>query len=597
MAFGYRYWMVFLPQIDPDSYLMFVHNPAGSTKLRSYASGRERVITQPLLAQVFADSQIGVTRHEVEPHRTDDHAFWFQKTLEFNRRYLGHTASRAVAAAAAQGSGASSGEVAGRASRGSQRQVQDYINQRPDELSAAILDQLPPRLRELRASIRWVSPLASENYREYRDADFLERVGLAHLAQDLAAFWPGMGPSWDALGVISTPLGNMKPGVILVEAKSHIPEIYGGGCKASAASLVKIEAALESARTWCGCETREDWLGPLYQSANRIAHLFFLREQMRVPAWLVNLYFTGDPIGPTDRSAWEAEVARVKARLGLTLPLQNTVEIYLAALDRISEKVTSPPAAPKEQTKTAPPIDIAATDTNFYVWARQWMEIADFNGPHLPDADRRIRRVLDLWDLPVPEPWQRGMDPQLLTARYRRGDLDAPHTGEHSIEHGILGGLEEVSCLGGTVVDGINAMPLARDCSGGRRGNVEADLFLLVRIGGSYQLVLCEVKHSSNTAWYAAIENLRQLKLLHLSAVARRLFHERCPGLSLPAEIPIRGLVLAPGSFYRQAGQKANAVPHAGRMLREFTLRTGIAAHMAIWDAGSRTIRLQDAVG
>ena len=31
MAFGYRYWMVFLPEIDPDSYLLFVHNPASAT--------------------------------------------------------------------------------------------------------------------------------------------------------------------------------------------------------------------------------------------------------------------------------------------------------------------------------------------------------------------------------------------------------------------------------------------------------------------------------------------------------------------------------------------------------------------------------------
>jgi hypothetical protein len=92
-----------------------------------------------------------------------------------------------------------------------------------------------------------------------------------------------MGPSWDALGVISSPLGNIKPGVILAEAKSQIPEIYGGDCQASAASLPKIRAAMHPARGWCGCTNSDQWPGPLYQSANRIAHLYFLREKLVIP--------------------------------------------------------------------------------------------------------------------------------------------------------------------------------------------------------------------------------------------------------------------------------------------------------------------------
>jgi hypothetical protein len=91
MAFGYRYWMVFLPEIDPDSYLLFVHNPAGATKLRNYASSRERVVGQPCVEMVFRDTQVGKTRHECDPHRTDDHGFWFHKTQELNGRYFGGT--------------------------------------------------------------------------------------------------------------------------------------------------------------------------------------------------------------------------------------------------------------------------------------------------------------------------------------------------------------------------------------------------------------------------------------------------------------------------------------------------------------------------
>ena len=42
MAFGYEYLMVYLPEVCQTSFLLFVHNPAGSTKLRDYSSGQEQ---------------------------------------------------------------------------------------------------------------------------------------------------------------------------------------------------------------------------------------------------------------------------------------------------------------------------------------------------------------------------------------------------------------------------------------------------------------------------------------------------------------------------------------------------------------------------
>jgi len=331
MAFGYRFLMVHLPSIEPNSFLLFVHNPAGSTKLRNYASGEAVVLGQPSLARVLAETQTPGSRHECDPHRVDDGGFWYQKTRELNQRHLAGKAAVHKVAPPRQR------VVEGRALRGSQRQMQDYVNCHPDRLSAAILEQLPARLGQLGAGIRWVSPLESESYREYRDADFLARVGLSEFAKELAGYWPGHGPCWDALGVISDALGKMKPGVILVEAKSHLKEIYGSGCQASPPSRAKIDAALSSAKSWCGVPETQDWLGPLYQSANRIAHLHFFLERLRTPAWLVNLYFTNDPIGPAGRAEWEDEVARVKTSLGLSAPLPNIVEVYLPALPPTTE--------------------------------------------------------------------------------------------------------------------------------------------------------------------------------------------------------------------------------------------------------------------
>lgn len=67
--------------------------------------------------------------------------------------------------------------------------------------------------------------------------------------------------------------------------------------------------------------------------------------------------------------------------------------------------------------------------------------------------------------------------------RYRRGDIDAPHRGEHRIEHDILcRSFDSVTCFGNRLIDGVNALPLVRDAGGARRANVEADKYLLYPI-------------------------------------------------------------------------------------------------------------------
>jgi len=228
--------------------------------------------------------------------------------------------------------------------------------------------------------------------------------------------------------------------------------------------------------------------------------------------------------------------------------------------------------------------------STFDTWADRWMDLAKFAGSHLPDPDDRISGLLKAWDRPIPGDWERGKDPQLHASRYRRGDKGRPHPGEHTIEHEILTGLEQVRCLGGRLVDGINAMPLSKDPSGGRRGNVEADLFLLLERQGCYYLAICEVKATSDTPWYAAIEGLRQLKLLQCSQAAQQLFRERGSQPTLPDQLPILNLVIAPGQYYQQPGRKTNALGPTNRLLAEFTRKTGIEAHLTAWDADARVI-------
>ncbi len=194
------------------------------------------------------------------------------------------------------------------------------------------MQELPGRLRELGAHIRWVSPLAVDDYAEYRDADFLRAVGLGDFVAELKSFWPSSGPSWDALATISDLDGKIRPNVILVEAKSHIPEIYGNGCQAGPVSRRIIEDALAETKQWCSASADADWTGPLYQSANRLAHLYFIRERLKRPAWLVNIYFINDEIGPADHDDWKAELQKVKASLGLTSIVPFAIDLFIPAL-------------------------------------------------------------------------------------------------------------------------------------------------------------------------------------------------------------------------------------------------------------------------
>ncbi len=43
----------------------------------------------------------------------------------------------------------------------------------------------------------WLSPLAGENYVEYRDGAFIEKIGAELRYRSLASFWPYRRPMWD----------------------------------------------------------------------------------------------------------------------------------------------------------------------------------------------------------------------------------------------------------------------------------------------------------------------------------------------------------------------------------------------------------------
>ncbi|MBV5313178.1 MAG: hypothetical protein JZU47_07760 [Prolixibacteraceae bacterium] len=193
--------------------------------------------------------------------------------------------------------------------KGSLKDMQLLINEHPDLLNSNIRQNIPS-LKNIQ--IGWLSPLKNDNYSEYKDDDFINLLGL-NLTKPLSNFWPQKGPQWDALG--KSKNGN----VFLIEAKANIPEIVSGPTGARIKSKMLINKSLIETKIFLNINNDMDWSHKFYQYTNRLAHLYFLREQNNVPAWLVNIYFINDKTvnGPKTEEEWLGAIRVMKCYLGV----------------------------------------------------------------------------------------------------------------------------------------------------------------------------------------------------------------------------------------------------------------------------------------
>jgi hypothetical protein len=204
----------------------------------------------------------------------------------------------------------------GAAYAGSQLQTQLYVNKRSTQLDAAIRAAFADLAD---ASFQWRSPLADDHYAEYWDAAFLKRLQLDNYVDALARFWPARGgPHWDALALVTLP-DDSTAGVVLAEGKSYPNEMLQGSVAGATdpTSKCTIESALAWTQGILGIPLDTDaWTGTLYQNANRLAHVYWLRSR-GIRAWLVHLLFTEDPHSPTSSAEWEDALKQADSALGL----------------------------------------------------------------------------------------------------------------------------------------------------------------------------------------------------------------------------------------------------------------------------------------
>lgn len=146
-----------------------------------------------------------------------------------------------------------------------------------------------------------------------------------------------------------------RRGALFVEAKGHRRELTGRGTRATAASRTAITSALHDVQNRLDVPPGTEWLGPVYQPANRLAWIWYAREHpahaaQPVDAWLVSVYFLGGVYpwgvasvdGPADEQAWRPFIDGLHQDMGLPSPAHalsdRVVELFLAVATARSDR-------------------------------------------------------------------------------------------------------------------------------------------------------------------------------------------------------------------------------------------------------------------
>lgn len=196
--------------------------------------------------------------------------------------------------------------------KGSEKWIQLAVNDYP----GVLYDHVAPQLHMKPSRISWLSPLRNDEYTEYSDQKFIDRLGLKLKSPSLSEFWPKRGgPTWDGLAKTD------RSQVLLVEAKAYIDEIKGKGSGANCCkSKKKIARSLAETLKFLGENQSIDWAkSPYYQYANRLAHLYLLAVQNSIDAYLLMIYFLNDVDmgGPNSSDLWEVAIQNQYVDLGL----------------------------------------------------------------------------------------------------------------------------------------------------------------------------------------------------------------------------------------------------------------------------------------
>lgn len=202
----------------------------------------------------------------------------------------------------------------GKAEKGSRFCLQEYMLHECEQLTSLIKTSSPTLMSFDFKNLDWKSPLAKEEYYEFRD-DFLEPLDLEEKKELLRTFWPKNGPQWDGIASLEK---ESKNGILLIEAKAHPKETKSDIKASNQTSINLIEKAIERTQGFMGVKS-SNWTKNNYQLANRLAYLYFFNEILGIPTWLVLINFVNDKSHiATGLRDWELHYEAIFKEMGIS---------------------------------------------------------------------------------------------------------------------------------------------------------------------------------------------------------------------------------------------------------------------------------------
>jgi hypothetical protein len=203
--------------------------------------------------------------------------------------------------------------------------LRKLINEHPDLLNNYLLEN---KIISKTDTIEWLSPILKDDHAEYYDKGFLKILNIDNnkLEPPLHDFWPKSGPRWDGLGKTNCNK------YFLIEAKAHIEEAvdYCTGAT-SKVSIDLIETSINRAKDFYSENKKVYWQKPFYQYANRIAHLYYLKELNNLNVFLIFIYFCDAPdvVKPTNEEEWKGHIRTIDKVFAFKNKCKNKINFLI----------------------------------------------------------------------------------------------------------------------------------------------------------------------------------------------------------------------------------------------------------------------------
>lgn len=176
----------------------------------------------------------------------------------------------------------------------------------------------------------------------------------------------------------------------------------------------------------------------------------------------------------------------------------------------------------------------------FSEWSAAWKKLRVFSSENLIDG------VLSMWKVPPPIKGLRVTWEMLEGFRKKTSEA-----GEKKVERLLLGDQEKKSIIVRKGRESIELVTIYQNFATAqvKRGQVIADCFGLIRVKQVEHPIAIEVKVGANDPWYAAVENLQQIKLMRSNVKnIGNSFAEK--GASAKGAW---GMIVAPKDYYKKA--------------------------------------------